>query len=50
MYPRSLHAVSRLKGANFSVALKRQCNFVKSIQQAGATARINLEAVPLAGR
>jgi hypothetical protein len=48
MYPRPLHAVSRLKGPDFSVALKRQCDFVEPLQQAGATARIDLEAVLLA--
>jgi hypothetical protein len=48
MYPRPLPAVSHLKGADFSVALKRQCDFVKPVQQASATARIDLEAVPLA--
>ena len=48
MDPRPLSAVSRLKGANFPVALQCQGDFIKTSKQPGATARIDLKPMTLA--
>src|ERR1700730_14763546 len=45
-WPRS--AVGCLKGANFMIALQRQCDLVEPLQQAFAAARINFEPMLLA--
>src|SRR5579871_5029478 len=39
--------VAGLKGANFVVALQRQCDLVEALQKTGAPARIDLEAMHL---
>src|ERR1700676_3676484 len=46
MYPRPLCAVGRLKGTDFVVALQRQRDFIETLQQRGAPARVDLEMVP----
>src|SRR5271155_6134846 len=40
--------VGCLKGANFLIALQRQCDFVETLQQTFASARVDLEPMLLA--
>jgi hypothetical protein len=47
MNPGPLGSVCRLKGTDFGVALQRQRDLVEALEQAGATARIDLETMPL---
>src|SRR5271169_4975375 len=50
MNPGPCCMVGRLKGANFMVALQRLRNLIEALQQAGATARVDLEPMLLARR
>src|ERR1700693_5059616 len=50
MNPRPRVAVDRLKGADFLVALQRQCDLIESFEKSGAAARIDLKTVNFSGR
>src|SRR5437868_14442045 len=50
MNPGPRDAVSRLKSANFVVALQCQCHFIEALQQAITPAWIDFESVRLAHR
>src|SRR5579862_2088154 len=50
MYPGPILAVGHLEGANFGVALQRELDLVKALQEAGAAARVDLEAMDFSGR
>src|ERR1700679_3121075 len=50
MDPGPLFAVGRLKGADFGITLQRQRDFIEAVQESGATARIDLEAMYLSRR
>src|SRR5579863_6993771 len=50
MYPGPILAVGDLKGANVGIALQRQLDLVEALQEAGAAARVDLEAMDFSGR
>src|SRR5579864_4790120 len=47
MNPRPLRPVGGLEGANLAVALERQFDFIETLQETSAAARIDLEAMHL---
>src|SRR5579862_9903407 len=50
MNPWPLGLVGRLKGADLGVTLQRQLNFIETLEETRAPARVDLEAMHLSGR